>query len=101
MVNPQIVESSDAKDIETEACLSFPGMQGDVERPKWIKVEALNLKGKKIKRKFIGFEARIFQHEYDHLDATVYIDRLTEDGRKQVQPTLDQLIKAYGEGGAL
>lgn len=101
MVNPQIVEFSEAKDVEQEGCLSFPDMSGDVERSKWIKVEAQTLKGKKIKKRFKGWEARIFQHEYDHLDGTVYIDRLNEEGRKEVQPTLDDLIETYGEGGSL
>eukprot|EP00543_Licmophora_paradoxa_P001106 CAMPEP_0202447766 /NCGR_PEP_ID=MMETSP1360-20130828/6533_1 /ASSEMBLY_ACC=CAM_ASM_000848 /TAXON_ID=515479 /ORGANISM="Licmophora paradoxa, Strain CCMP2313" /LENGTH=230 /DNA_ID=CAMNT_0049064999 /DNA_START=73 /DNA_END=765 /DNA_ORIENTATION=+ len=101
MVNPKIVEFSDATDIETEGCLSFPEMNGDVERSKWIKVEALNLKGKKLKKKFKGWEARIFQHEYDHLDGKVYIDHLSEEGRSEVQPVLDDLVGAYGEGGAL
>ena len=101
MVNPKIVEMSDAKDTAEEACLSFPDMSGDVERSKWIKVEALNLRGKKIKRKFNDWEARIFQHEYDHLDGTVYIDRLSEAGRAKVQPTLDQLTEEFGEGAAL
>jgi peptide deformylase len=54
-----------------------------------------------MKRKYTGWEARIFQHEYDHLDGTVYIDRLTEEGREQVQPRLNELIAEYGEGGAL
>ena len=101
MVNPRIVEFSEAKDVETEGCLSFPDMNGKVERSKWIKVEALSLKGKKIKKKFKGWEARIFQHEYDHLDGTVYIDRLTEESRSEVQPTLDALVEEFGEGGAL
>ena len=57
MVNPKIVEFSDATDVDFEGCLSFPDMGGDVERSKWIKVEALNLKGKKLKRKFTGWEA--------------------------------------------
>lgn len=101
MVNPKIVEYSEASDVEQEGCLSFPEMGGDVQRSKWIKVEAQNLKGKKIKKKFRGWEARIFQHEYDHLDGKVYIDRLTEDGRKEIQPKLDELIDKFGEGGAL
>eukprot|EP00594_Rhizosolenia_setigera_P010937 CAMPEP_0178964682 /NCGR_PEP_ID=MMETSP0789-20121207/15819_1 /TAXON_ID=3005 /ORGANISM="Rhizosolenia setigera, Strain CCMP 1694" /LENGTH=259 /DNA_ID=CAMNT_0020649497 /DNA_START=76 /DNA_END=855 /DNA_ORIENTATION=- len=101
LVNPKIVEFSDAKDVETEGCLSFPGMNGDVERSKWIKVEAQSLKGKKIKKKFKGWEARIFQHEYDHLDGTVYIDRLSEEGRTEVQPVLDELVEVFGEGGEL
>jgi len=92
---------SGAKDWEEEGCLSFPDMRGDVERSKWIKVEAQNMKGKKIKKKYKGWEARIFQHEYDHLDGTVYIDRLTEEGRANVQVTLEELVSNYGEGGAL
>eukprot|EP00568_Trieres_chinensis_P002196 CAMPEP_0183291290 /NCGR_PEP_ID=MMETSP0160_2-20130417/761_1 /TAXON_ID=2839 ORGANISM="Odontella Sinensis, Strain Grunow 1884" /NCGR_SAMPLE_ID=MMETSP0160_2 /ASSEMBLY_ACC=CAM_ASM_000250 /LENGTH=251 /DNA_ID=CAMNT_0025452079 /DNA_START=53 /DNA_END=808 /DNA_ORIENTATION=- len=101
MVNPRIVEFSDAQDVETEGCLSFPEMNGPVQRSKWIKVEALNLKGKKTKKKFKGWEARIFQHEYDHLDGVVYVDRLEEDSKKEVQPRLDELIADFGEGGAL
>jgi peptide deformylase len=76
-------------------------MSGEVERSKWIKVEAMNLRGKTLKKKFSGWEARIFQHEYDHLDGKVYIDRLSEETRAKVQPRLDELIKAYGEGGAV
>jgi len=101
MVNPQIVEFSEAKDVEIEGCLSFPNMNGKVERSKWIKVEAQNLKGKKIKKKFKGWEARIFQHEYDHLDGVVYIDRLDEEDRSEVQPVLDELVEEFGEGGEL
>jgi peptide deformylase len=101
LVNPKIVEYSDATDVETEGCLSFPGMNGAVERSKWIKVEAVTTKGKKVKKKYTGWEARVFQHEYDHLDGKVYIDRLDEENLKNVQPVLDDLIKDYGEGGAL
>ena len=100
MINPKIIEYSDATDVEQEGCLSFPAIRGDVERSKWIKVEAQNLKGKKFKKKFKGWEARIFQHEYDHLDGMVFIDRLTEDGRREAQPALDGLIADFGEGGA-
>lgn len=88
LVNPKIVEYSGAFDVETEGCLSFPEMSGDVERFKWIKVQATTLKGKPVKKKFTGWEARIFQHEYDHLDGVVYIDRLTEDSRPSVEPRL-------------
>ena len=101
MVNPQIVEFSEGKDVEAEGCLSFPDMNGDVERSKWIKVQATNLKGKPIKKKFSGWEARIFQHEYDHLDGTVYIDRLDETERAKVQPRLDELIEDFGPDGSL
>ena len=101
LLNPKIVEYSDAKDSATEGCLSFPDMQGDVVRSKWIKVHAVNLQGRPVKKKFSGWEARIFQHEYDHLDGVVYVDRLSEEGRSVVQPRLNQLIETFGEGGAL
>ena len=101
LLNPKIVEYSDAKDSATEGCLSFPDMQGDVVRSKWIKVQAVNLQGRPVKKKFSGWEARIFQHEYDHLDGVVYVDRLSEEGRSVVQPRLNQLIETFGEGGAL
>lgn len=101
LVNPKIVEYSSGKDEATEGCLSFPDMQGEVIRSKWIKVHATKLNGKPLKKKFTGWEARIFQHEYDHLDGTVYIDRLNESGREEVQPRLDELIEEFGEGGAL
>ena len=48
-----------------------------------------------------GFEARVFQHEYDHLDGVLYVDRLDDAWRGVVQPKLDDLIRAHGPGGAL
>jgi peptide deformylase len=101
LVNPKIVEYSPTTDIDLEGCLSFPNMNGEVERSKWVKIEALSTKGKKIKRKISGWTARVFQHEYDHLDGKVYIDRLDPDNRAKVQPTLNDLIEQFGPGGAL
>ncbi len=101
LINPKIIEFSESTDVENEGCLSFPQVRGDVTRSKWIKVEALNLKGKKIKRKFVEWEARIFQHEYDHLDGVVFIDRLTEESKEKAQPKLQELIQEFGEGGVL
>ncbi|GMH69328.1 hypothetical protein TrST_g1130 [Triparma strigata] len=101
-VNPKVVSSSDSLSVEEEGCLSFPDMQGLVERPKWIKVEGLNLKGKVLKKKFTGFEARVFQHEYDHLDGVVYVDRLTTDEeRERVKGRLDELVEEFDGEGAV
>ncbi|GMI56129.1 hypothetical protein ScalyP_jg10413 [Parmales sp. scaly parma] len=101
LINPTIVEKSVGKAVDEEGCLSFPNMAGDVSRHKWIKVEGVNgLTGKKWKKKFVGFEARIFQHEYDHLDGVCYIDHLSEEGRGEVQEVLDELVASRkGEGG--
>ncbi|CBN74940.1 dubious peptide deformylase [Ectocarpus siliculosus] len=72
-----------------------------VERRNWVKVEAVNAKGKKVKKKYTDWTARIFQHEYDHLDGTVYIDHLSPPEREKVQPVLDKLVSDFGEDGAL
>ena len=62
LVNPRIVASSEKKDLETEGCLSFPGVPPDsqrlVSRHVWVKVEAMNLKGRPFKKKFVGWEVR-------------------------------------------
>lgn len=95
MVNPKIVATSKKTEVEKEACLSFPGMSGDVKRYEWVKVEGWRLNGKKFKVKLEGWKARIFQHEYDHLNGVVYIDHLDEENRNNIRERLDQLIEDY------
>ncbi|CAN0116280.1 unnamed protein product, partial [Ectocarpus sp. 13 AM-2016] len=82
LVNPKIVASGKGRITAEEGCLSFPGMGG--KRRNWVKVEAVNAKGKKVKKKYTDWTARIFQHEYDHLDGTVYIDHLSPPEREKV-----------------
>jgi peptide deformylase len=72
LVNPVIVGKSKPTDVEIEGCLSFPGMGGEVRRHEWVKVESTRLNGKKFKVKYEGWKARIFQHEFDHLDGVLY-----------------------------
>lgn len=75
IVNPDIVSRSDEMVNGTEGCLSLPGYIGDVLRHEAVTVKALNRKGKPIKIKARGWLARIFQHEIDHLDGVLFIDR--------------------------
>lgn len=96
MVNPTIVASSKKMLQEQEACLSFPGMNGQVGRHEWVKVEGYRLNGKKFKVKYEGWKARIFQHEFDHLQGVLYVDRLgLEEDLERVKPRLDELIEEY------
>lgn len=96
MVNPEIVGKSKKTIVEPEACLSFPGMSGNVRRHEWVKVEATRLNGKKFKVRYEGWLARIFQHEFDHLQGTVYIDKLEADeDRTKVKDRLAELVEAY------
>ena len=68
MINPKIVRYSEDSDVQGEGCLSFPYIHGHVKRSLSIDVEYLNLEGKQVMQGFQGYAARIFQHEYDHLD---------------------------------
>jgi peptide deformylase len=75
VVNPEITRRS-AETVEgTEGCLSIPGYVGDVERHQWVTVKGLNRHGRPFRLKAQGWLARIFQHEIDHLDGVLFIDR--------------------------
>lgn len=76
MINPVILEQSGSQ-IDDEGCLSVPGMIGTVERPDYIKIEALDINGEKQVYEFHDFDARVMCHEYDHLDGILYIDKAT------------------------
>lgn len=76
-LNPEILEKSKKQEIMEEGCLSFPGLFLKIKRPKEVEIKALNLNGQKIKMKVDGLMARIFQHEIDHLNGILFIDRLS------------------------
>ena len=76
-VNPKIIKKSRETIIDEEGCLSFPGLFLKIKRAKWVEIEALNEKGEKIHLETKGLPARIFQHEIDHLDGILFIDRLS------------------------
>jgi peptide deformylase len=75
MANPEITRSSPETMVGTEGCLSIPGVQGDVERQAAVTVKGLNRHGKTMTVKAKGWLARIFQHEIDHLDGILFVDR--------------------------
>ncbi|RMG90548.1 MAG: peptide deformylase [Chloroflexi bacterium] len=77
IVNPEIVWKSRKMVDGIEGCLSIPGYLGEVSRHEAIRVRALDRHGKKISLRLQGWTARIFQHEIDHLDGVLYIDKLT------------------------
>lgn len=75
MINPVITERSEETEWGVEGCLSVPEMIGEVERPVSIKIEATDLDGERHSYEFSGFEARVMQHEYDHLEGVLYTDK--------------------------
>lgn len=78
VVNPEIVSESDDVEEAEEGCLSIPGWWGPVTRPARVTVRGLSRTGKPIKIKAEGIEARCFQHEIDHLDGVLFIDRVKD-----------------------
>lgn len=94
-INPEIVHVSDEKEKGWEACLSIPGIRGLVPRHKNIKVRYTTIDGAVVESDLSGFPARVFQHECDHLDGLVYLDRLdsTRDiiMEKEYQKMLSQI----------
>lgn len=78
MINPVIVEKSQETILSEEACLSVPGIIGTVKRHKLIVVEYLDLNWYKKKKKLKNYNAFIIQHEIDHLDAILFVDKLVE-----------------------
>lgn len=87
LVNPEIVKTSTETVTDVEACLSVPGLAGKVERFEAVTVKAKNRHGQPIKINAKGWLARIFQHEIDHLNGILYVDRATE----VFQPTPEEL----------
>ncbi len=78
VANPEIIEVSDEKEMGIEACLSVPGLAGEVERYSKIVVRGQNRQGKLVKYKAHGWLARIFQHEIDHLNGILFTDLATK-----------------------
>ncbi len=76
MINPLITETSPEKCSDQEWCLSVPGESWDVERWSWVKVEFLDIEGKKYSMKLTDLAARIVQHEIDHLDGILFTDKI-------------------------
>jgi peptide deformylase len=92
LVNPEIEWRSDDLVTAEEGCLSLPGVVVDVERPLHVRARAQNVRGESITVEASGLEARVIQHEVDHLDGVLMIDRTEREQRKGA-------LKALREGG--
>lgn len=85
VVNPEILSSSSKKEIKRESCMSLPGYGGDVERSYKIEVSFRDRHGEHRTMEAKGFLARVFQHEIDHLNGLLYVDRMTDPERQIVE----------------
>ncbi|MCU0873101.1 MAG: peptide deformylase [Pirellulaceae bacterium] len=93
-INPVLSKPKGNEESE-EGCLSFPELYGPVTRPKQITVQAYNLQGEEIRASLNGMLARVVQHEYDHLDGVLFVDRMSPTARAQVQPALNEFELSF------
>ena len=87
VVNPVIVEADGEWEFE-EGCLSVPGLSFNIVRPKTILLRGFDIDGKELEIEADEYAARVFQHELDHLDGVLLVERLDSDTRKQALRTL-------------
>jgi peptide deformylase len=88
LCNPKIVSYSDETDVDEEGCLSLGELRFDVPRSTSVEVEAVDETGEAVEIAAEGFEARVLQHEIDHLNGILIIDRATPESRKSTLKTL-------------
>jgi peptide deformylase len=95
LINPTIVARSGPDTVFDEGCLSFPGIYAEVKRPDRCTVQAFDPLGEAIEREYSGFESRIIQHEFDHLEGVLLVDRMSPAAKVTHKAALQDLIHEY------
>ncbi|MFQ5957207.1 MAG: peptide deformylase [Candidatus Brocadiales bacterium] len=98
-INP-VITHEEGESLEEEGCLSLPGIFGKIVRSERIKVVAYNLQGEKLELEAEGLEARVWQHEIDHLNGILVIDKMTPASSLANSRRLKELEEIYKEGTA-
>jgi peptide deformylase len=83
LVNPVLEWESEELEVAEEGCLSLPGVHVEVERPAQVRVHAQDATGEKLQIEAEGLEARVIQHEIDHLNGVLILDRISREARKE------------------
>ena len=94
LINPEIIEESVEDDVYSEGCLSLPGIEGDVWRSVRIRYRYTDLAGRLHEEEATGLLARCIQHEIDHLNGILFVDRLAPDKRQKLAGKLAKLRQA-------
>ncbi|MDR3333471.1 MAG: peptide deformylase [Treponema sp.] len=93
-INPSILETSQETIKYEEGCLSIPNVWADVIRSRNVRVQAWNEKGRPFSLEVEGIMARVIQHEYDHLEGILFIDRLSEPKRNKILAKIEKKQRA-------
>jgi peptide deformylase len=94
LANPEVEWSGAEEEMFEEGCLSIPGVQLDIERPVHVRVRARDEHGDERVVEASGLEARVIQHEIDHLDGTLILDRVSKEARMEAIRTLREMESA-------
>ena len=95
LVNPSIASRSGPQTLFDEGCLSFPGIYAEIKRPERCTVTAFDPDGKPIEKEYDGFVSRIIQHEFDHLEGVLLVDRMSPADKLGNKAALEELIDKY------
>jgi peptide deformylase len=100
LVNPEIEWRSDDVELMEEGCLSLPGVGVEVERPIHVRVRASDERGAPLTIEASGLEARVIQHEIDHLDGVLILDRTSREQRKQAMRAMREAMAGGSPGSS-
>lgn len=95
LVNPTITARAGAETLYDEGCLSFPGIYAEIKRPARCTVVAFDMEGKQFEKEYDGFVARIIQHEFDHLEGVLLVDRMSPADKMKNRAALEDLVERY------
>lgn len=93
--NPKLLSVSNEMELATEGCLSLPGLWVTIKRPKEVTISYRDASGEHVVEKFVGLQARIVLHEYDHMVGMNFLDRASTLKRKMAVKSLEKRAKRY------
>jgi len=99
LVNPALEWTSEELEVAEEGCLSLPGVHVDVERPLRVRVRAQDGGGNELEVEAEGLRARVIQHELDHLDGVLILDRISREARKQAMRAMREAAEGAPRAG--
>ena len=97
LINVTITDRFGPESAFEEGCLSFPEIYGEVTRPDSCRVSAQRVDGTSVDLEFAGFTSRVIQHEYDHLEGVLLVDRMSPADKARNRPALEALVADYRE----
>jgi peptide deformylase len=100
LVNPALEWASEELEVAEEGCLSLPGVHVEVERPLRVRVRAQDGGGNELEVEAEGLRARVIQHEIDHLDGVLILDRISREARKEAMRAMREAMEGVPRAGA-